>query len=153
VVRSALWGLSGDFQRATRWATLCGRGVGYLLMAAGVISGFGLLSFVDPLSGLWFFVLGLFLEGSARQSWLQAEALRSLRQYKAGDLMSADLQTVETAAPLRSLLDLPKQRRFIFFVAGPDERVVGVVTEKEIAALDPARMEQATAGDAMISTE
>ena len=36
VVRSIVWAVSGDFERATRWATASGVGLGYLLIGIGV---------------------------------------------------------------------------------------------------------------------
>jgi len=50
---------------------------------------------------LWFFVLGMFLETSARQGWIQARALNSLGGYKAEDVMSRDLETVSPDEGLR----------------------------------------------------
>jgi Zn-dependent protease/CBS domain-containing protein len=152
VVRAALWGLTGNFQKATRWATLCGRAMGYLLMAAGLLAGARFVDFVDPWSGLWFFVLGLFLEQSARQSWLQAEALRALGQFRAGELMNSDLQKLDRSERVRTLPErgAGSRRHFIYFVSDASDNVVGVVTEKELAARNPKKRPFATAEETML---
>lgn len=152
VVRSLLWGLSGNFYAATRWATILGRTMGYGLMALGGLAAFGTLGFIDPWSGIWFFILGIFLESSARQSWMQAQALSALGEYLAEDIMSRDLETVDRRATLTMLRDRSRRRRrFMLFVSDEDEQVLGVVTEKELGAAHSDRPAR-TAEDAMLKT-
>jgi Zn-dependent protease/CBS domain-containing protein len=152
VLRSILWGVSGNLFRATQLATIIGRGLGYSLMIVGAIAFFGLIDFVDPWSGAWFAILGLFLESSAKQSWLQTKALNILSRYAAEDVMVSELETAEERDMLRYLVSRGGPH-FIFFVSDPDERVVGVLTEREVAAIEPERRENSTAGEAMVSTE
>jgi CBS domain-containing protein len=151
VVRSILWGVTHSFRRATRYATLLGRGLGYTLMLIGGLALFDVFSFIDPWSGVWFGILGLYLEGSARQSWLQTRALDVLAQYRAEDIMSSDLETAASGDLVRYLLSRGGTH-YIFFISDAEDRVVGVLTEKEVAALDAERSRAATAGDVMIPT-
>jgi CBS domain-containing protein len=154
VVRATLWGITGDYTRATRWATNAGRGVGYFLVGLGIVSVTGVFSFFDSFSGLWFIVLGLFLEQAARQSWLQSEGLRHLGEFRAADIMNRDIDTIDRFLKVRTLTAGPSpRRRFIYFVSGPNERVTGIVTEKEIDALDPVKRPFATAEEAMTPAE
>jgi CBS domain-containing protein len=152
VLRSILWGVSGNLFRATQLATIIGRGLGYSLMIVGAIAFFGLIEFVDPWSGAWFAILGLFLESSAKQSWLQTKALNILSRYAAEDIMVSELETAEERDLVRYLINRGGPH-FIFFVSDPDERVVGVLTEREVAAIEPERRDSSTAGEAMVSTE
>src|SRR5690606_19183089 len=63
VLRSLIWGVSGNLFRATRLATLVGRSMGYSLMFIGALAFTGIFSeYLSPWSGLWFALLGLFLE-------------------------------------------------------------------------------------------
>ena len=97
VLRSIIWGVTGNFYKATRLATIIGRGVGYGLMLLGGLAFLDVLGgYVDPWSGAWFIILGLFLESSARQSWLQAKALDVLSRSSAADIMNADLETADS---------------------------------------------------------
>ena len=76
VLRSVIWGLSGNSLTATRIATLAGRGLGYGLMVLGGLTLFGTFSgYVSEFSGVWFIILGMYLENSAKQSWFQAKAI------------------------------------------------------------------------------
>ncbi|HWO72893.1 MAG TPA: site-2 protease family protein [Dehalococcoidia bacterium] len=152
VLRSLLWGISGNLFRATRLATLIGRSLGFSLMMLGGLAFFGLFGFVDALSGLWFVILGLFLESSARQSWFQAKALDLLARHSAEELMA---QEVETAARDDRLhvLSIRGGKRFMFLIADENDRVVGVVTEKEVEAVPPRERDSKTAADVMLPTD
>ncbi len=152
IFRSGLWGLSGDFLSATRWASFLGRAFGYGMMFVGGLAIFGRIGFLGSWeSGIWLAILGIYLESAARQSWLQARALDTLSSYRAADLMSADLKTAAGSDPWRNLLGRA-DGRFIFFVADAEDAVVGVLTEKEAAAagLDPGV--GTTVADLMVRT-
>ena len=149
VLRALLWGVSGNLHRATRLATLAGRALGYSLMFIGAFAFFGLLRWIDPWSGVWFIILGLFLESSARQSWYQARILYTLARYSAEEIMTPDLETAGREERLRYLANRGG-RRFIFFVSDPDESVVGVLTEKEVAPVGDDERLTKSAGDVML---
>jgi len=152
IFRSGLWGLSGDFLSATRWASFLGRAFGYGMMFVGGLAIFGRIGFLGSWeSGIWLAILGIYLESAARQSWLQARALATLSSYRAADLMSAELKTAVGSDSWRNLLGRA-DGRFIFFVADADDAVVGVLTEKETAAagLDPGV--GTTVADLMVRT-
>jgi Zn-dependent protease/CBS domain-containing protein len=151
VLRSIIWGISGSIFKATRLATLVGRSLGYSLMLVGAIAFLGLIDFVDPWSGAWFAVLGLFIESQARQSWFQAKALDVLSQYKAEDLMTAELSTAYGTDELRYLVSRAG-RRFMYFVADDDENVVGVLTEREAEPAITSFDTRKTAADVMLAT-
>jgi Zn-dependent protease/CBS domain-containing protein len=152
VLRSLIWGVSGNLFRATRLATLTGRSLGYALMFIGAIAFFGVFEFIDPWSGAWFAILGLFLESSARQSWFQAKALDLLARHAAEDIMAADLNTAYEDEEVR-YLSMRAGPRFIFFVSDPQEHVIGVLTEKEVEALAPELRQSARARDVMLRTD
>lgn len=151
VLRSILWGISGNLYKSTRLATLVGRGLGYGLMIAGAVAFFGLIPFVDPWSGAWFGILGLFVESQARQSWFQAKALDLLSRYKAEDIMSSDLATAWGTDELRYLVSRAP-RRFMYFVSDDDENVVGVLTEREAEPAITTFDTRKTAAEVMLAT-
>jgi predicted transcriptional regulator len=153
VLRSLIWGVSGNLFRATRLATLVGRSIGYSLMFVGALAFIGLFQgYVSPWSGLWFALLGLFLESSAKQAWFQAKALDILSGYTAEDIMVEELPTTDRQVALTYLANRSDEH-YIYFVADDDERVIGVLTEKEVAAVEPDERRTATAGEVMSSTQ
>jgi Zn-dependent protease len=154
VLRSMIWGVTGNLYKATRLATLIGRGMGYGLMLLGGLAFLDVLGgYVDPWSGAWFVILGLFLESSARQSWLQAKALDVLSRYSAEEIMNADLETADSEEIVQYLMNRGG-RHFIFFISdAADDRVIGVLTEKEAIALGGDGRMRTTAQQAMRRTE
>jgi CBS domain-containing protein len=150
VLRSLLWGVSGNLYKATRLATFVGRCLGYGLILIGGAAFFGILRFMDPVSGVWFGLLGLFLESSARQSWFQAKALDILSQYRADGLMRPDLAIAAPDERAEYLRNRAGNRHFIFFVSDDDDRVVGVLTEKEMESPQAGAELSATAAEIMV---
>jgi Zn-dependent protease len=149
VFRSLIWGSTGDFFTATRIATALGRVMGILLIGGGLLVTLGVVRFFDQWSAVWMFVIGIFLESSARQGWLQAQALNALGQFHAEEVMSRDLETVDRRTSLAIVRARGARRRFIFFVADEADQVLGVVTEKELDAVAADRVLSATAEEAM----
>jgi Zn-dependent protease len=152
VLRSIIWGITGNLYRATRLATLAGRGLGYSLMGIGALAFFGFFDFIDAWSGAWFIILGLFLENSARQSWFQARILDTLARYAAEEIMTPDLETAGADEGIRYLASRGG-RRFIFFVSDDEEQVVGVLTEKQIEAVSADRQLTTSAADVMLQPQ
>ena len=84
VLRATLWAITGNYRKATRIATLVGRGFAYLLVAAG-----GALVFRGDLaSGIWLIFIGLFVNAMAVANYRNMMRKEALRQYQVGDLMS-----------------------------------------------------------------
>jgi Zn-dependent protease/CBS domain-containing protein len=124
VLRSLLWGATGDLERATRWASAVGRGLAMLLMFAGILMLFG-WSF--PLlgrgfgQGLWLLLIGWFLNSAALHSY-QAVVVRGLFEgLPVSRLMRTQFggATVSTNASLEQLADN--------FLNAPSERCLPVV--------------------------
>jgi Zn-dependent protease/CBS domain-containing protein len=152
VLRAAIWGISGSSMSATRIATLAGRGLGYGLMVLGGLTLFGTFNqYVDELSGLWLIILGMYLENSAKQSWFQAKAIDILARHFAEDLMTQDLETSGKDERLHYLASRGGQR-YLFFVTDESERVVGVLTQKEVEAIPETDRGTTTAGEVLIPT-
>ena len=85
LLRAMLWRATGDMTRATRWATLAGQGIGYMLMALGAFDIFT----GNGIGGLWTVLIGWFLRNAAVASWRNqlimdrmAEAQRMLQQAR-----------------------------------------------------------------------
>jgi Zn-dependent protease len=152
VLRAIIWGLSGSSINATRVATLAGRGLGYAMMVVGGLALFGTFrDYVSEWGGIWFIVLGMYLENSAKQSWFQAKAVDILGRHFAEDVMQQDLETAGKDERLHYLASRGGHR-YIFFVTDENERVVGVLTQREVEAIPEAERGTSTAGEAMRPT-
>jgi Zn-dependent protease len=150
VLRSILWGVIGDFRRATFLASWCGRLMAYLLILAGVAAVVIDVPWLTPLTGLWFVFLGFFLESAARQSWQQLKVLEFLRTQKAGDVMSRGFSAVPSWSTLEDLArgyagSLPAMCLFVT----ENERVTGLLGHEQLRAVPRAEWGNVTAGGAM----
>jgi Zn-dependent protease/predicted transcriptional regulator len=152
IVRSALWGITGNYLTATLWASRGGRLMAYGLMLLGFAALVRLITWLEPFSGVWLMLLGLFLEGAARQSWRQVQALEVLRRYRAVDVMTLECPMVPRDATLHEVAQLyaEGQQRFCLFVT-EGEHVVGMLTHEQVRP-GPGwtrRWDVATAGESM----
>jgi Zn-dependent protease len=95
VFRSVVWALTGDMNRATRWAATAGR-----VIAVAMIIGGGIMFLRGNVSsGIWLAFIGWFLDSAASQSAQQAGIREALEGYTAGDLTSA-CQSIDSNMPL-----------------------------------------------------
>jgi len=103
--RAALWHWKGDLRWATQLASRIGSGFGFLLMILGVLN----ILHGRPLNGLWFCVLGLFLDRAASLSYDQLLA----RQAFEGEPIRRFMTTqVVTVAPDLSISEFVEQYVF-----------------------------------------
>jgi Zn-dependent protease/predicted transcriptional regulator len=91
VLRSILWGRSGNLQSATRTASTVGRVVAYVFIFAGIFMVFtpGWL-----LNGVWFIFIGWFLDNAAVGSYRQVQLNDLLAGHKVSEAMTRDCVSV-----------------------------------------------------------
>ncbi|HEX2105375.1 MAG TPA: site-2 protease family protein [Solirubrobacteraceae bacterium] len=90
IVKALAWRLTGDPNRGTRFAARLGQGFAYLLMGGGVY----LLLRDDPVSGLWFLLLGWFLAQAARGAVVTSRFSERLEGVTVADVMDTQPVTV-----------------------------------------------------------
>src|ERR687890_177058 len=101
LLRAAIWRATGSLGRATRIASVAGQGVGWLLVAAGVVS----LLAGDLAGGIWFAFIGWFLVQAARSSYQELQLQQLLRGVEAEDVMAADLRRIPPELSLQDAVD------------------------------------------------
>ena len=101
LLRSAIWKATGSLRRATRVASLAGQAVGWLLVAAGVVS----LLAGDLAGGIWFAFIGWFLVQAARSSYQELQLRDLLRGVEAEDVMAANLLRIPPELSLQEAVD------------------------------------------------
>jgi len=62
ILRAVLWGIGGDFRRATRWASLAGLTLSWIMVGLGIWT----LLRGRWVGGLWYILLGAFLRNAAQ---------------------------------------------------------------------------------------
>ena len=133
VLRSILWGATGDFRRATRYATILGQGIAFLFILGGI-----LLAFLtrDWVSGLWLAFIGWFLENAASSSYRQAVLRDALKGITVAEVMTQDCPLVPPDLTVRELVDgnvLRSGRRCFMVASG--EKLEGMMTLHNIKAV------------------
>ncbi len=132
VFRSIVWAVTGNMNRATRWAAGTGRGIAILMIVGGGI----LFLTGNWSSGLWLAFIGWFLDNAASQSMQQAGVREALEGYTAGDFASSGCQAVDSNMPLDWIVRdyvLPKGQSCFVVTDGPEAE--GVATLGQIRSV------------------
>jgi len=155
ILRSLIWGLSGNLRVATKLAAILGRALAMLLV------GFGILSVVSPPGwpaalqdrpwGLWFVFIGLFLNNAAGQTQRQTRLMDYLRSHRADQLLKDDVPTVDADAIVRSFVyDLPNGPDDVAFFVTQDGRMIGLLPRDTLRRLPVEQWATTKAADIMI---
>lgn len=107
ILRAILWGVLGDYRRATAWAAGLGMAFAATLVFGGIltmaVTTAGPQFAANQFQGLWFVFLGLFLARSASQAKKHASISAALRE----GTVSAIMTRMRIAAPAeRTLLEV-----------------------------------------------
>lgn len=146
VFRAAVWAITGDRIKATRWASNGGRYFGWSLMAFGVLGLFG----GAGTGSLWWILIGWFISSLAAMSYRQLIMDNKLKDFVVADLMHTqfDVVAAETALPdfvEQQLLHGSQQ----FWPVMSGSSLAGIVTLLEIARMPEEARPGKSVGDVM----
>lgn len=153
ILRALLWWRTGSYKRATRIASLTGKGFAYLLIGSGVVFLFDSLFvevFSAPLLGIQFIVIGLFLNAAISSSYRQMELLEILQGLTAQAVMSPGWVGVPPDLSLKGLAQaylLTSGQRY--FVVTEEGRMKGVITLDDMKKVPQAQWDITTVRSAM----
>lgn len=146
-LRAIVWGLTGDFQRATRIAASVGRGFAFVFIFVGMWQVFG----GNFAGGLWIIFIGWFLESAAVAQTQQVALQDLLTGHTVAEAMSRELTEVPADVTLQQLVDqhiLTSGRRS--FLVQRDQAVLGLLTLHHVVQIPRAQWGTSTAAQAMI---
>jgi Zn-dependent protease/CBS domain-containing protein len=124
ILRGIAWGVTKDFDRATRIATQCGKFFGYVMILLGIWQALR----VDFLSGIWLAFIGWFLLSAAQETYVRTTLRSALTGMRAKDIMTSDVPTVPRDISLEDYAhEVLKTGRRFHIVTGMGEPV-GLVT-------------------------
>ncbi len=101
VLRSILWGATGNLRKATYWAALAGQLFAWFLIAWGVFQFFG----GNWLGGIWSGLIGMFLNNAAQGSYQQVLVRQTLHGEPVRRFMNRDPITVPPSLDLHHWVD------------------------------------------------
>lgn len=147
ILRAAIWGFSRNYQTATRIAGVVGR----LIAMALVFWGFWQVAQGRWADGLWVASIGWFLAQAASRSMAGGGLRHLLAGHTARDVMLTDGPRVSPVMTVQTLVDevMGSSGRRGFLVTGGN-RVIGLITLKEIQAVPREKWRVTTVGTAMI---
>ena len=134
IARAIAWKLTGDRNRATRFAGMLGRFFGWALVGFGI---FMVIAWNNIVGGIWLGFIGFFLAQAAGSAVAQADFADRIGGIRVSDVMDAEPVAVPDAMPL----DQAEQEFFLrygwpwFPVVDRTGRLVGVVTQEAIASM------------------
>ncbi len=158
VLRALMWGATHDLRRATRWASAIGQGFAWLLIGAGIAMVLGLsVPFFGGglLNGIWLAFIGWFLNNAALMSYRQLLTREMLQDVPVSRLMLVHFEVVPPQVPLDTLIEgyMLRSDQRAFPVVDSDERLLGMVFQRDIERLSPEQRRTMTVRDAMRPAE
>jgi Zn-dependent protease len=143
IFRALLWMRSGDLRQATAIASSAGSFFGVALVALGL---FTLIS-GDPLSGLWWIVIGIFVRSIAQASYQQLIVRRVFQGEPISRFMTTEPVAVPRAISVEELVDeyVYRYHHKMFPVVDGD-RLTGCVTTQAVRELPREEWSQQTVG-------
>jgi Zn-dependent protease len=148
IARAIAWKLTGDRNRATRFAAWLGRMGGYAMVAFGAY-----LWLVQDraVSGLWFAFIGFFLASAARSAVAHANFSGRIEHIRVADVMDAEPVAIDERAPLSDA----EHSFFLrygwpwFPVVDSHGRLVGVVSREAVESVPAEQRDTRTVGTVM----
>jgi Zn-dependent protease/CBS domain-containing protein len=140
VLRSVLWGLTGNLRQATRWASGGGQLFAWILIVSGVAMMLGIRVPVFGtgfVGGLWISLIGWFLHNAALVSYRQLLVKESLEDVPVTRLMQTRFSVVAPDLPVDRLVEehfLHSDQRGFPVVAG--DRLIGMVCMEDVRKLE-----------------
>jgi Zn-dependent protease/predicted transcriptional regulator len=146
VLRSILWGQSGNLRRATRTASNVGRIIGFLFIFGGI----WLVFLGNWFNGLWLAFIGWFLQNAAAVSYRQLALRDMLQGHKVSELMTRECLMVNPEMTVEQLVNeniLASGRRC--FPVVENGKVIGMVTIHNVRTIHRDEWRTKTVKDAM----
>jgi Zn-dependent protease len=101
IARAIAWRITGDRNRATRFAATLGRGFSYLFIAVGLL----MLLAGDVIGGIWLALVGFILGQSARGYAVQSEVSSRIEGIRVSDVMDSEPVAIPEDASVERALD------------------------------------------------
>jgi Zn-dependent protease/CBS domain-containing protein len=130
ILRSLLWKTTGSLRKATRITSYTGIAFGLVLI------GLGIFSFIAGafVIGIWWVLLGLFLQSAARMSYAQMMMRRVLEGEPIGRFVQRPAHTVPASISVQELVDEHVFRHhFKMFPVTDEGHLLGCVTTRDIS--------------------
>ncbi len=145
VLRAALWKGKNDLLGATRISSIIGSGFGFLL------AGFGFFFMFqgDFLGGIWWIVIGFFLNSASRNSYRRLRMVRALSGIPVKKFMKQDAVSVTETLPISELVEdyVYTHHYKMFPVTDPNGELSGCITTADIKSIPKEQWDRTNVRD------
>ncbi|MEE9614967.1 MAG: site-2 protease family protein [Thermodesulfobacteriota bacterium] len=146
VLRALWWATTGDIRRATRAASLIGKGFALFL----IVGGFVQLLKGNFVGGIWFVLIGVFLRQAAESSYQQLIIKMTFEGLRIGEIMTKEVVTLEEDVPLSMVVEKYFfNYHFVSFPVVREGRVVGLLTLNDVRGVEKERWGETLVRDVM----
>ena len=147
ILRSALWAWKHDLRKATQTASRVGAAFGAVLIGLGFLN----LLWLNPIGGLWWILIGLFLRAAARQGYQQVVIRQMLHGEPVRQFMHDQPITVSRSLPIEDLVNnYVYHHHHKMFPVVEDGRLLGCVTTQQIKNVPRGMWPDQTVDDVMV---
>lgn len=136
VLRSIVWGATGNLARATNVAAISGRIFGWGFITYGVFQLFT----GNLIGGLWIAFIGWFLSNAADASRREVTLREHLSGVPIRQVMDPDLETIDPGTSVQDMVwRIFMQRRRRAVPVAQNNQIVGIVTITDVRELPQAK--------------
>ena len=129
VLRAALWHWKKNVRWAARISAQIGSGFGILLIVLGLLN----ILRANFIGGMWWVLIGMFLQSAARMSYKKLITRRALEGEKVRRFMNENPVTLKPTTTVEEFVeDYVYKYHYKMFPVINSERVIGCVTTKQV---------------------
>lgn len=146
VLRAIIWKVTGSLRRATRWATIVGQTIAFLMIFAGIWLFFS----NDWVNGIWIGLIGLFILQAAQSEYTQVRLEAMLAGATVQQFMAPPPMSTMPGLSLQQVVDdyvLRAGLRTMPVVE--NNRLVGIISLREIRQTPRERWSGTTVNQVM----
>ncbi len=146
VLRSVLWAARGDLRWSTRIAAAFGSGMGILLILLGLVA------FItgNVITGIWYFLIGMFIRGAAQMSYRQVLIRSALSGETISRFMEPHPIVVPPSISIHELVnDYIYRYHFKMFPVATDGTLIGCISARQVKDIPREEWDQRRVEDAL----
>jgi Zn-dependent protease len=146
ILRALWWAKSGDIKAATKIASSIGKSFALFLIIMGVLN----LVSGNAIQGIWFLIIGLFLQQAADASYKAVINKITLAGIAVSEMMSKDVITLTEEQILSDVIEkVFFTHHFVSFPVVKNNAAVGLLTLNDVRAITKEDWAKTTVGEAM----
>jgi Zn-dependent protease len=145
IARAIAWRITGDRDRATRFAATLGQGFSYVFIAIGILLALN----GDAITGIWLALVGFILGSAARGAIAQTELSGRIAGLTVADVMDAEPVAIPDDTSVERALDefFLRYRWPWFPVVDAAQRFLGLLQRGAADAVPEGRRESAVVSE------